>query len=72
MAVTVGFEPILSEITTTALDCIRSRNRDFSPIRVLKLSLRLPQLRFILSHALSHVDDDREGDRGATPTISSH
>ena len=72
MAVTVGFEPILSEITTPALDCIRSRNRDFPRDRVLKFYLRLPQLRFIFLTRLLTVDGDCEEVRQATSTLSSH
>ena len=49
-APTVGFEPILTEITTPALDCTRSRDRDFPRDRVLK---RLPSSTVIVTRSFS-------------------
>ena len=57
LAVTVGFEPILTEITTPALNCIRYPNTRLSADpRSSNVCIRLLRLPFLFfSHALSHV-----------------
>ena len=68
MAVTVGFESILDEITTPALGCIRSRTRDFPHVRILDVYVRLPPLRISSTYGFTHAQaapDSFEGSAGS-------